>query len=146
MEAEGENHTRLVNSTVSAGGSPSRRRQRAALLIKERETAYLRSQRCKEKQKPRSNSKVGIFTILIYVQGEVGGRRAETLRSNSPSLLRACFPRIEVMGHPGPWRACGRTGGVKDMILSEEHLAICNSFSFLSCDSSEEGQNYYFIM
>lgn len=32
------------------------------------------------------------------------------------------------------------------MILSEEHLAICNSFTFLSCDSSEEGQSYYFIM
>ena len=49
VEAEGENHTRLVKGTVSAGGSPSRRRQRAALLIKERETAYPRSQRCKEK-------------------------------------------------------------------------------------------------
>ena len=50
------------------------------------------------------------------------------------------------MGHPGPGRACGRTGGVKGMILSEENLAICNSFTFLSCDSSEEGQSYYFIM
>ena len=30
------------------------------------------------------------------------------------------------------------------MILSEEHLAICNSFTFLSCDFSEEGQSYYF--
>lgn len=48
------------------------------------------------------------------------------------------------MGHPGPWRACERTGGVKGMILSEENLAICNSFTFLSCDFSEEGQSYYF--
>ena len=30
------------------------------------------------------------------------------------------------------------------MILSEENLAICNSFTFLSCDFSEEGQSYYF--
>ena len=50
------------------------------------------------------------------------------------------------MGHPGPWRACGRTGRANGMILSEEHLAICNSFTFLSCDFSEEGQSYYFIM
>ena len=63
-------------------------------------------------------------------KGKGIGGGAETLRSKVSLPIRACFPRIEVMGHPGPWRACGRTGGAKGVILSEERLAICNSFTF----------------
>lgn len=135
---------RPVNSTVSAGGSPSGEEAKGSLAHQGEEMAYPRSQRCKRNRSPWSDSKVGIFTILIYVQGQGWEEGCFTGQVLPP--VRAYSPRIEVMGHPGPWRACGRPGGVKGMILSERALGHCNSFTFLSCDSSEEGQSYYFIM
>ena len=51
---------------------------------------------------PGLTPKLVVLIILIYLQGQIDGSGAGIERSRFTLSIRACFARINIVGHPGP--------------------------------------------